>query len=317
MSKKYEQLLEYVINDEADKADALFHDIVVETSRKIYADLLESEAEEAVEKDKDEDEDEQVEESLEEVDGSEVGDFLDDVDADEQGMSFEDSDGIDDAEGHDSMGGDDEGFELGDTTGDEMGDVADDGMGDENFGSDTGSEGMEGRVDDLESALDELKAEFEELMSSEQDEPSHDDFGGDDESDDEDFGGDDESGEEDADNDNFAADNDNDEENETPDKKTVGEGVEMIRVSDPEKSEKADNKRSIVAGRNPMQTGGAKAVNFAGGAAESGGKVSEPKSIGRKFANEVGNRKAPSLTSVAKPAKGENADNKTSPVAKR
>jgi len=43
MSKKYEQLIEYIINDEEDKAKELFHDIVVETSRDIYENLIDEE----------------------------------------------------------------------------------------------------------------------------------------------------------------------------------------------------------------------------------------------------------------------------------
>ena len=37
---KFEQLIEYVINDEEDKARELFHDIVVEKSREIYEELM-------------------------------------------------------------------------------------------------------------------------------------------------------------------------------------------------------------------------------------------------------------------------------------
>lgn len=46
---KYEQLIEHIINDEEDKARALFHEIVVEKSRDIYESLMDEEyAEEAV-----------------------------------------------------------------------------------------------------------------------------------------------------------------------------------------------------------------------------------------------------------------------------
>ena len=37
---RFEQLIEYVINDEEQKARELFHDIVVEKSRKIYEDIM-------------------------------------------------------------------------------------------------------------------------------------------------------------------------------------------------------------------------------------------------------------------------------------
>ena len=44
---RFEQLIEYVINDEEQKARELFHDIVVEKSRQIYENLMAEEAEEA------------------------------------------------------------------------------------------------------------------------------------------------------------------------------------------------------------------------------------------------------------------------------
>ena len=42
---KFEQLIEYVINDEEEKARALFHDIVVEKSRNIYEEIMSDEDE--------------------------------------------------------------------------------------------------------------------------------------------------------------------------------------------------------------------------------------------------------------------------------
>ena len=44
-SNKFEQLLELLINEETDKAEQLFHDIVVEKSRDIYEGLADSENE--------------------------------------------------------------------------------------------------------------------------------------------------------------------------------------------------------------------------------------------------------------------------------
>ena len=43
MTSKFEQLIEFVINDEEAKAKELFHDIVVEKSREIYESLMEEE----------------------------------------------------------------------------------------------------------------------------------------------------------------------------------------------------------------------------------------------------------------------------------
>ena len=69
MNNKYEQLVEFIINDETDKARALFHEIVVEKSRDIYESLVEEE-------DRDET-----------MGGNEVEDLVDEVSLDEEGIS--------------------------------------------------------------------------------------------------------------------------------------------------------------------------------------------------------------------------------------
>lgn len=137
---KYEQLIEYIINEQEDKARELFHQIVVEKSRDIYESLIDEE------------------DFDEAVGGNQVNGLVDEIEADEQGMQEADDDlGMDD-----DMGGDD----MDDMGGDDMGDMGGDDMG--------GSEsGVEGKIQDLEAALDELKAEFDALMGS-------DDMGGDD-----------------------------------------------------------------------------------------------------------------------------------------
>lgn len=70
MSNKYEQLVEFIINDETDKARELFHQIVVEKSRDIYENLV-------------------SEEDLAEVGGNEVEDLVDEISLDEEGLSEE------------------------------------------------------------------------------------------------------------------------------------------------------------------------------------------------------------------------------------
>ena len=118
---KFEQLLDYIVNEEHDKANELFHEIVVEKSREIYENLIaEEEQEESVdEADEDDDEsvdeaaDEEMDESEEEMDESadEEMDESEDEEADES-MDLEDSymmDGDDEEEpmgGMDGMGGD-------------------------------------------------------------------------------------------------------------------------------------------------------------------------------------------------------------------
>tara|TARA_B110000503_G_scaffold138099_1_gene223610 strand:+ start:5520 stop:6338 length:819 start_codon:yes stop_codon:yes gene_type:complete len=142
MSNKFEQLLELLINEENDKAEQLFHEIVVEKSRDIYEGLaetteeskdetVEETKEEAKEEAKEGEEVEIEEESIEEVGGDATDDLIKDVSAEEEG---------------------------------EM-----DAMGDENGeeNNDTEVEDTEERVADLEDALDELKAEFEKMMGNE------------------------------------------------------------------------------------------------------------------------------------------------------
>ena len=127
---KYEQLIEHIINDEEDKARALFHEIVVEKSRDIYESLMDEEyAEEA-------------------VGGDQVESMVDEIAMDE-------TDGI--GEGDDEENGE---LDMGD-----MGDMGDDDgmdMGDE------GEQDLEQKVMDLESELEALKAEFEQLMGNEE-----------------------------------------------------------------------------------------------------------------------------------------------------
>ena len=150
---KYEKLIEYIINEQEDKARELFHQIVVEKSRDIYESLVD---------------DEDFEES---VGGNAVDSLVDEIEADEQGMVEADMDNMDgedleldtDSEGMDDMG-DSEEFEMDSDEG--MGDEMDD-MGGEI--DDMGGEGdVESRVQDLESALEELKAEFDALMADEE-----------------------------------------------------------------------------------------------------------------------------------------------------
>jgi hypothetical protein len=162
---KFEQLIEYVINDEEQKARELFHDIVVDKSRQIYEDIMsEEEVDEgqAVDIDEESEElDEAADEDLEEGMGGDASDdLIDDIEAEEQqDVSME-------AEGDDE----------------DMGDMGDDGM--DNDGMDdmgSGDEDLEDRVMDLEDKLDELMAEFETLMGDDVggDEMGMDDMGGD------------------------------------------------------------------------------------------------------------------------------------------
>ena len=147
---KFEQLIEYVINDEESKARELFHDIVVEKSREIYENLMAEEADEDLEEGV-EDIEEGEEDLEEDMGGDASDDLIDDVEAEEESdMNME---------GEEDMAGDD-------MTGDDMGDddMAD--MGD--MGGDEGGSEPASKDDilNLEDKLDQLMAEFEDLMGN-------------------------------------------------------------------------------------------------------------------------------------------------------
>jgi len=136
---KFEQLIEYVINDEEAKAKELFHEIVVEKSRQIYEEIM-----------KDEELEEAAEDDLEEgmaLGGDQADDYIKDVEMEEQGMSEEEESDVE---------FDDEAEKDGTELTHDMEDDHDE-------------SGLEDRVVDLEDKLDELMAEFESLMGDEAD----------------------------------------------------------------------------------------------------------------------------------------------------
>ena len=144
---RFEQLIEYVINDEDAKARELFHDIVVEKSRQIYENLMAEEAEEEL----DEAEEDDLDEGM--MGGDASDDLIDNVETEEE-MSMESEDDAD-AEF------DDEAEEAGD---DLTGDLEAD--HDEFGGSEDGSDETATKDDimNLEDKLDQLMAEFEAAM---------------------------------------------------------------------------------------------------------------------------------------------------------
>jgi len=125
-NKKFETLIDLIINENEEQARALFHDIVVEKSREIYESMMDEEMGEGM--------------------GGQVGDLLDEIDVEEQGMSEAEDDDLD--------------F---DSDEDEVLDI-EDGEDDE-YGDEMGEEGLEDRVVDLEDKLDQLMAEFEDIMA--------------------------------------------------------------------------------------------------------------------------------------------------------
>src|SRR6056297_4197189 len=79
--KKFEEMLERLINEDREGAQELFHDIVVEKSRGIYESLLEDEQEdEDVEESEDEDDDD--DEDMKEGEYADKDDDDEDMDED-------------------------------------------------------------------------------------------------------------------------------------------------------------------------------------------------------------------------------------------
>jgi hypothetical protein len=156
-NKKFEALIELIINENEEQAKALFHDIVVEKSREIYESMM-------------------YDEGMDEGMGGQVGDLLDEINAEESGVVEGD-----DEEEFD-IAADDDGEE-------EIVDIEADGD------MDGGEEDLEGRVVEIEDKLDQLMAEFEEIMGGDagddvEDMGGDEDFGA--EEGEEDFGGEEE-----------------------------------------------------------------------------------------------------------------------------
>ena len=155
--KKYEQLINLVINENEEQAKELFHEIVVEKSREIFESIMTEE------------EDEDMMEDDGEM-GGDVGGLLDEISAEESG-------GVTEEEDEDLDFGDEE-VEFG---------------GEEDFGDEEGGEEVEDAVIRIEDKLDQLMAEFEEIMGGGEEE----DFGGEEDfGDEEDFGGEEDFGDE-------------------------------------------------------------------------------------------------------------------------
>ena len=139
-NKKYEKLINFIINENDAKAKALFHEIVVEKSREIYESLMDEEGM-----------------------GGQVGDLLDEINVEEEGMNEDDEDfgGEEDME----MDSNDEDFGD-DSSEEDFGDdsVEFDGMSDDEEFGDEEPEEVEDAVIRIEDKLDQLMAEFEQIM---------------------------------------------------------------------------------------------------------------------------------------------------------
>jgi len=163
MSTKFEQLLDLIVNEEMEKANELFHEIVVEKSRDIYENLIAEEeeqadeaaedAEESVEEDAEEDAEESVEEDVEDMEESDA----------ELEDSYVMDGGEEDEEGHDLAAGD----------------AADD-LGADVMGDEPEHEKSEDdAIFDIKNAIAELEAAFADLEAAQGEEHGHMDAGDD------------------------------------------------------------------------------------------------------------------------------------------
>ena len=153
MSTKFEQLLDFIVNEEMDKANELFHEIVVEKSRDIYESLIAEEEEETTT--------DEMEEAAEEADES-VDEGMDEEA--EESLELEDSFSMEADDEEDPIGG----------TGDETGEFGDE------IGATDGDEGPEEAEDkaifDIKNAIEELEAAFAELEAAQGNEEPHGEF---------------------------------------------------------------------------------------------------------------------------------------------
>ena len=229
MTSKFEQLIEYVINDEEQKAKELFHDIVVEKSREIYENLMQEEEEDLDEAAEEElDESEEDDEELDESFGGDASDdLINDVETEEEGMQMEDDAEFDDAAEHD-------GEEL-----------------THDMEKDHDEGGIEDRVVDLEDKLDELMAEFEALMGgdNEMDNGIDSDLAGDDG---EPLGGD-----------ALAQDD-----TQAFDDESMMENVQLDKVATPKMGDDGANNKSVVAFNSGAKGMAASPVRMTGDTAQ-------------------------------------------------
>lgn len=149
MSTKFEQLLDLIVNEEMDKANELFHEIVVEKSRNIYENLIAQEAQE---------DDSELEE------GDEEGLEEEEEGLEEEGDDLEEGEMPPDEEGEFESAYDVEGEDPEASGEEEAGD----------FGSDVGAAGPEGGMgmDDSEDSMgmedpeDEIRDAIEKLEAA-------------------------------------------------------------------------------------------------------------------------------------------------------
>ena len=322
-SNKFESLLELLVNEETDKAEQLFHEIVVEKSRDIYENLAdENTAEkkdetkeevkvEAKDEAKEDDKKEEVKET-EKADEKEEAKEVKETEEDKPAEEKIKDEGVftkpapiaqvpaekTDEESIEEIGGDATDALIKDIASDEEGegDAAADELGqDMDADAENGENGEEGsvedRVVDLEDALDELKAEFEAMMSGKD---------GDDEAEETAIAPVVPAQETQPEMSRFEAKDDAKAET----KETVKE-YKIQKSAD--NGEKADNKKSPVAAKGGAKGGGTP-VKTGSGAEDKGRPAPTAQKVAGEFANSPGKDKSTSYKKEVKADTGDKAD---------
>jgi len=129
MSNKFEQLLDLIVNEETEKAEQLFHEIVVERSRSIYENLLQDAEQEVQEK----------------IGGNAVDAMIDDIETEEEEVTVEAEEDDEEEMPGEEPGAMSAGPEM-DAEGGEEGDV-------------------EERLDDIEAMLQQFQDELDAALA--------------------------------------------------------------------------------------------------------------------------------------------------------
>ena len=293
---KLEKVLEYIINEETDKASDLLHDVFVEKARGIYENLVtedEITEDDILDEKKDDDE----------VDESKDDEVKEDKDIDEAIVRNPEQDFTNDMSHSKPVHDDIEEIES-----EEM--YSEDGEEDEvpmdmdmevepeaDVDGETGDPEVDQAFVDAEEALDRLKAEFMGLIGGEDEAPADEEMPMDMEPE----------MEPEIEGQQF----------ESKVKDTVEEDFEEIEeaasmnsVADPSNTDTADNKKSPIAGKNDM---GGTAVKVNDGSEGDHGSPSVSEDSAGNV-NVPGGKAGKSQSDVSAPGNSEGADNKTSPI---
>lgn len=141
-NRKFEKLIDLIINENEEKARELFHQIVVEKSREIYESIM--------------DEEMMADDDMDEGMGGQVGQLMDEISAEESGVMEDDED----MEGEEEVEYD---FSDDEDAGEEHDEAAEEDLADE-------VHDLEDRVVSIEDKLDDLLAQFEAEMGGEEEE---------------------------------------------------------------------------------------------------------------------------------------------------